>query len=154
MKVEVINPFIQAAREVLESELGADPERGELHVRKSACTTNEVTTVVGVTGQVSGIVLYSMSLATAIGLVSRMMGQEFAEFDALAQSGIGELGNVITGRAGVLLSEAGYPSNITPPALVIGEGTMITTLDLNRLVFPLQTDVGALEVQVVLKAAA
>jgi hypothetical protein len=31
---------------------------------------------------------------------------------------------------------------------------MITTLDLNRLVFPLQTDVGALEVQLVLKAVA
>ena len=154
MKVEIINPFIQAAREVLETELGADPDRGDLHVQKSACTTNEVTTVVGITGQVSGIVLYSMSLATAIGIVSKMMGQEFAEFDELAQSGIGELGNVITGRAGVLLSDAGYQTNITPPALVIGKGTMITTLDLNRLVFPLQTDVGPLEVQVVLKAAA
>jgi chemotaxis protein CheX len=153
VKVEIINPFIQAATEVLETELGAEALRGALHVRKSACTTNEVTTLVGVTGQVSGIVLYSMSLATAIGLVSRMMGQEFTEFDALAQSGIGELGNVITGRAGVLLSQAGYQSNITPPALVIGEGTMITTLDLNRLVFPLETDVGPLEVQVVLKVA-
>ena len=154
MKVEIINPFIQAAREVLETELGAEPERGDLHVQKSAFTTDEVTTVVGITGQVSGIVLYSMSLVTAIGLVSRMMGQGFTEFDALAQSGIGELGNVITGRAGVLLSDAGYQTNITPPALVIGKGTMITTLDLNRIVFPLQTDLGPLEVQVVLKAAA
>ncbi|MBV8718679.1 MAG: chemotaxis protein CheX [Chloroflexi bacterium] len=94
-----------------------------------------------------------MSQETALGIVSRMMGQQFEEFDALAQSGIGEVGNVITGRAGVLLSEAGYPSNITPPALVVGKGTMVTTLDLNRLVFPLETDVGALEVQVVLKAA-
>jgi chemotaxis protein CheX len=154
VKVEIINPFIQAAHEVLETELGADPERGDLHVRKSACTTHEVTTVVGVTGQVSGIVLYSMSLDTAIGLVSRMMGKEFTEFDAMAQSGIGELGNVITGRAGVLLSDAGYQTNITPPALVIGEGTMITTLDLNRLVFPLQTDVGEVEIQLVLQPAA
>ena len=95
-----------------------------------------------------------MSLDTAIGLVSRIMGKEFTEFDAMAQSGIGELGNVITGRAGVLLSDAGYQTNITPPALVIGKGTMITTLDLNRLVFPLQTDVGEVEIQVVLKPAA
>ena len=82
------------------------------------------------------------------------MGQEFKEFDALAQSGIGELGNVITGRAGVLLAQAGYPSNITPPALVIGKGSMITTLDLIRLVLPLETNVGSLEIQVVLKKAA
>ena len=153
MKVECINPFIQAAREVLESELGGDAERGNLRLQKSAFTTDEVTAVVGVNGTVSGVVLYSMSESTAIGIVSRVMGQQFAELDELAQSGIGELGNVITGRAGVLLSEAGYPSNITPPALVIGKGTMVTTLDLNRLVFPLETELGSLEVQIVLKAA-
>ena len=153
MKVEFVNPFIEAACEVLESELGGEAQRGEVRLQKSAITTDEVTALVGVTGTVSGLVLYSMSLATAVALASRMMGQEFQEVDALAQSGIGELGNVITGRAGVLLSEAGYPSNITPPALVVGRGTMVTTLDLNRLVFTLQTEVGDLEVQLVLRAA-
>jgi chemotaxis protein CheX len=153
VKVEFVNPFIQAAREVLESELGGEVQRGNLRLQKSAFTTDEITALVGVTGKVSGMVLYSMSQETALGLVSRMMGQQFDEFDALAQSGIGEVGNVITGRAGVLLSEAGFPSNITPPALVVGKGTMVTTLDLNRLVFPLETEVGNLEVQVVLKAA-
>jgi chemotaxis protein CheX len=153
VKVEFVNPFIEAAREVLESELGTVPRRGNLRLQKSATTTDQITALVGVTGKVSGMVLYSMSQETALGIVSRMMGQPFEEFDALAQSGIGELGNVITGRAGVLLSNAGYPSNITPPALVVGKGTLITTLDLNRLVFPLETEVGELEVQVVLKAA-
>jgi chemotaxis protein CheX len=153
MKVEFVNPFIQAAREVLESELGAEAKRGNLRLQKSAFTTDEITALVGVTGTVSGMVMYSMSEQTALGIVSRMMGQDFDEFDALAQSGIGELGNVITGRAGVLLAEAGYPSNITPPALVVGKGTMVTTLDLNRLIFPLETEAGDLEVQVVLKAA-
>ena len=153
MKVEFVNPFIEAACEVLESELGGEAQRGEVRLQKSAITTDEVTALVGVTGTVIGLVLYSMSLATAVALASRMMGQEFQELDALAQSGIGELGNVITGRAGVLLSEAGYPSNITPPALIVGRGTMVTTLDLNRLVFTLQTEVGDLEVQLVLRAA-
>src|SRR5579864_1195144 len=153
MKVEFINPFIQAATEVLETELGGETTRGELRLVKTAVTSDEVTALVGVTGSVRGLVLYSMNEATALGIVSRVMGQEFSEFDALAQSGIGELGNVITGRAGVLLSMAGYASNITPPALVIGKGTLVTTLDLNRLVLPLETEVGSLEVQVVLKAA-
>ncbi len=151
MKVEFVNPFLEAASEVLDSELGGEARRGTLRLQKTAVTTDEVTAVVGVTGTLQGLVLYSMSQATALRIVSRVMGQEFEAFDAVAQSGIGELGNVITGRAGVLLSEAGYPSNISPPALVIGEGTMITTLDLVRLVMPLETDLGHLEIQVVLK---
>jgi len=154
MKVEFVNPFLEAASEVLDAELGGEALRGPLRLQKTAVTTDEVTAVVGVTGTLQGLVLYSMSQATALRIVSRVMGQEFDEFDAVAQSGIGELGNVITGRASVLLSEAGYPSNITPPALVIGEGTMITTLDLVRLVMPLETDVGPLEIQVVLRAVA
>ncbi len=154
MKVEFVNPFLEAASEVLDSELGGEALRGTLRLQKTAVTTDEVTAVVGVTGTLQGLVLYSMSQATALRIVSRVMGQEFEEFDAIAQSGIGELGNVITGRAGVLLSEAGYPSNITPPALVLGEGTMITALDLVRLVMPLETDLGHLEIQVVLKAVA
>jgi chemotaxis protein CheX len=152
MKVEFVNPFVQAATEVLEAELRGEAKRGTLRLAKTAVTTDEVTAVVGVTGTLNGLVMYSMSEATALGIVSRVMGQDFTDFDALAQSGIGELGNVITGRAGVLLSEAGYPSNISPPSLVIGKGTMLTTLDLVRLVLPLETDVGALEIQVVLKA--
>jgi len=154
MKVEFVNPFLEAASEVLDSELGGEARRGTLRLQKTAVTTDEVTAVVGVTGTLQGLVLYSMSQATALRIVSRVMGQEFEAFDAVAQSGIGELGNVITGRAGVLLSEAGYPSNISPPALVIGEGTMITTLDLVRLVMPLETDLGHLEIQVVLKTIA
>ena len=154
MKVEFVNPFIQAATEVLESELGGESQRGELRLQKSAVTTDEVTAIVCVTGTVAGLVLYSMNETTALAIVSRTMNQDFREFDALAQSGIGELGNVITGRAGVLLSQAGYPSNMTPPAVVVGKGTMVTTLDLSRLVLPLETAVGSLEVQIVLRAAA
>ena len=153
MKVEFVNPFIQAASEVLETELGAATARGTLRMEKSAVTTDEITALLGVTGAVAGVVLYSMSEETARGIVSRMLGQEFEQFDELAQSGIGELGNVITGRAGVLLADAGFPSNITPPALVVGKNTMVTTLDLNRLVFPLDTEAGQLEIQVVLREA-
>jgi chemotaxis protein CheX len=154
VKVAFVNPFLQAATEVLESELGGESERGELRLHRSAVTTDEVTAIVGVTGTLMGLVLYSMNEATARAILSRTMRQDFSEFDALAQSGIGELGNVITGRAGVLLSEAGYPSNITPPAVVVGTGTMVTTLELNRLVLPLHTGVGNLEIQIVLRAAA
>jgi chemotaxis protein CheX len=151
VKVAFVNPFIDAAREVLEAELGGEATRGEIRIQRTAYTTDEVTALLGVAGAVAGVVLYSMSEETARGMVGRMLGHACTEFDALAQSGIGELGNVITGRAGVLLAEAGYASNITPPALVMGKHTMVTTLDLNRLVFPLQTDLGTIEIQVVLK---
>jgi chemotaxis protein CheX len=151
MRAEVINPFLRAASEVLESELGAAPSRGQIGLHRSAYTSAEVTAVVAVTGQVAGLVLFTMAEATARAVVSKMMGQDFPEFDALAQSGIAEIGNVITGRATVLLSEAGFTSDLAPPMLMIGRGTMISTLDVQRLVIPMETEFGKIEVQVALK---
>ena len=151
MRAEFINPFLQAAGEVLESELGTPPQRGSIGLQRSPYTSDEVTAVVAVTGDVAGMVLFAMSLDTARGVVSKMMGQEFEEFDALAQSGIAEIGNVITGRAAVLLSEAGFPSDLAPPMLLIGRGTMISTLDVQRLVIPMETEFGSIEIQAALK---
>jgi chemotaxis protein CheX len=151
MRAEIINPFLQAASEVLESELGSPPQRGAIGLQRSAYTSDEVTAVVAVTGEVAGIVLFAMTETTARALVSKMMGQDFPEFDALAQSGIAEIGNVITGRAAVLLSEAGFASDLAPPMLIVGCGSMISTLDVQRLVIPMVTEFGEIEIQVALK---
>jgi chemotaxis protein CheX len=151
MRAEFINPFLQAATEVLESELGSPPVRGNIGLQRSAYTSDEVTAVVAVTGEVAGIVLFAMAETTARAIVSKMLGQDFPELDALAQSGIAEIGNVITGRAAVLLSEAGFPSDLAPPMLLIGRGTMISTLDVQRLVIPMETEFGNIEIQAALK---
>jgi chemotaxis protein CheX len=153
MRAEFINPFLQAATEVLESELGSKPTRGSVGLQRSAYTSDDVTAVVAVTGDVAGMVMFAMMEETARAMVSRMMGQDFPEFDALAQSGIAEIGNVITGRAAILLAEAGFPSDLAPPMLLVGRGTMISTLDVQRLVIPLETDLGKIEIQVALKLA-
>jgi chemotaxis protein CheX len=92
-----------------------------------------------------------MTEEVARAMVSKIMGQDFPTFDALAQSGIAEIGNVITGRAAVLLAEAGFPSELAPPMLIVGRDTMISTLDVQRLVIPMETELGNIEVQVALK---
>ncbi len=151
MRAEIINPFLQAASEVLESELGSPPQGGAIGLQRSAYTSDEVTAVVAVTGDVAGMVIFAMAESTARAMVSKMMGRDFPDLDALAQSGIAEIGNVITGRAAVLLSEAGFASDLAPPMLIVGRGTTISTLDVQRLVIPMETEFGKIEIQVALK---
>lgn len=151
MNVNFLNPFVEAAYQVLEVEAGVKAERGELAVERSACTSNDVTVMISMVGQVRGIVLYSISEHTGIQIVSKIMGQPFAEFDQLAQSGIAELGNVITGQASRRLAEAGFQADILPPTLVMGKGTLISTLDFQRLVVPLRTPLGDLLINLALR---
>ena len=65
MRAEIINPFLRAASEVLESELGSQPQRGAIGLQRWAYISNEVTAVVAVTGEVAGMVLFAMTESTA-----------------------------------------------------------------------------------------
>lgn len=149
--VKFMNPFVEAASEVLEKEVSITTERGALSLQKSAITSDEITVLLSLVGQVQGVVLYGLSKATGINLVSKMLGQEFTEFDNLAQSGIAELGNVITGRATVKLSKEGFDAEISPPTLIQGEGIQISTLDFPRVVVPLKTELGEITVHLALR---
>ena len=151
MKVEFINPFVKAAIDVLKSEIGSEVGRGRLRVEATQTSNHDVNVMIGVTGAAQGIVLYSMSSETARGIVGQMMGQPFEEFDSLAQSGIAEMGNVITGLASRGLSESGFVCNITPPTLITGLNTHIGTLDIPRLALPLTTICGEIEIHLALR---
>lgn len=154
MNVKFLNPFIEAALEVLQAESQLEMQRGELKLEKEHYVTDDVTVIISLVGQIEGNVFYSMSEKMALNLVSRMMGEPVDEFTALAQSGVAELGNVITGRASVKLSQAGFLSTISPPTLLRGKGAVISTLDYARLVVPLHCDPGSLVIHLALREAA
>ena len=152
MKIEFLNPFILAAAEVLEKEVQAKVTRGDVALRKGMYISNDVTALISLVGQVEGPVLYGMSYDTAKRLVSQMMdGQPFEHFDELAQSGIAELANVITGLSSTRLARAGYSSVISVPMLIIGKGAHISTLKTGRLMVPLRTQFGVFDLELALK---
>jgi chemotaxis protein CheX len=144
MNVKFLNPFLEAAADVLQAEANLSSNRGNLSLQKSSLTGSEVTVLISIIGQIQGVVLYGMSTPTSLAIVSRIVDQQFDELNGLAQSGIAELGNVISGKATINLSNSGYQTTISPPTLIIGRGAKISTLDFSRIVVPLETKVGPL----------
>lgn len=151
MNVKLLNPFIQAAVEVLKVEVGTDVSRGEISLQNSSLTSDDITVLINLVGEVYGVVMYGMQMSTGLSIVSGIMGQRFGEFNSLAQSGVAELGNVISGRATIRFSEAGYQSNISTPTVLIGSGIQISTLDFPRIVVPLETQFGCFTAHLALK---
>ncbi len=151
MDVKFLNPFIQAAVEVLKTEVDADAVRKEVTMHKSSLTSDDITVLINLVGDVYGVVMYGMSTVTCLNLVSKIMGQEFTEFNTLAQSGVAELGNVISGQATIRFSESGFKSNISTPTVLNGNGVEISTLDFPRVVVPLETQFGMVTVHLALR---
>ncbi|HEY7065180.1 MAG TPA: chemotaxis protein CheX [Chloroflexota bacterium] len=150
-RAEHLEPFLTGAREVLETDPGGTVERGALRLEAGSHTTQDVTAIVAITGALTGLAVYGMSRATALALVGQLMGEPVAELDDVALSGIGELGNVITGRAATLLAKQGIVAEITPPVLLVGVGSRVSTAGIRRLVVPLVASVGTLEAQLAIK---
>ena len=151
MNVKFLNPFVEAAYEVLKTETGHEIDRGDLKLENGSYITDDVTVILSLVGAVEGTVFYSMSNATAVKIGSIMLGETFDKLDYLVQSGIAELGNVITGRASMKLADLGYESTISPPALIIGRGAAISTLDFPRLVVPLVSQAGEMVIHLALR---
>jgi len=151
MNVKFLNPFVIAAHDILSLEMRETIERGELRLENGSYVTDDATVIISLVGAVDGTVFYSMSKESAIRFASALMGERFDVMDELVQSGIAELGNVITGQASMRLADAGYESNISTPSLIIGKGASISTLEYPRLVVPLTTSIGSLTIHLSLR---
>lgn len=151
MKVKFLNPFVDAACEILKVEIHETVERGELRLENGLYVTDDVTVILALVGTVAGTVFYSLSKESAVRFVSASMGGTFDGLDKLAQSGIAELGNVITGRASMKLAEAGFDADISTPSLIMGKGATISTLDCPRLIVPLHTTLGSMYIHLALR---
>jgi chemotaxis protein CheX len=154
MKVEFINPFVSASFSVLTAVLGSEPTKGKISLRPAHLPSGECSIITGVTGMVSGQVVYGMSMETAYRLASAMIGMPVTEFDQLAASAISELGNMITGNSMSLLAQAGYICDITPPTIIRGKSMRISTVDIHALMIPMITSYGEIEIALSLRGQA
>ncbi|GAP07888.1 MAG TPA: chemotaxis protein CheX [Anaerolinea thermolimosa] len=151
MNVKFLNPFVEAAYEVLTAETRQEVTRGDLKLENGTYLTDDLTVILSLVGAVEGTVFYSMSAATGAKLATILMGEKFDAVQGLAQSGVAEIGNVITGRASMKLSEAGFETTISPPTLLLGKGASISTLDVPRLIVPLMTVAGPVLIHLALR---
>jgi chemotaxis protein CheX len=150
MNGQLVDPFVRAAVDVLGMETRGPVTPGAPESHCDPHTTDEITAVVGMSGDVRGSMFLSMSTATALATVSAMLGQPMVTFDPLVQSGIAELANVIAGHAASALARAGMPADLTPPLMVLGAGARIQGLDAQRVAITIDTDCGLVHIHVAL----
>ncbi|RRJ61656.1 chemotaxis protein CheX [Paenibacillus oralis] len=151
MKAEVINPFLESARSVIEQVVQISPSTGSMGVKDVIPVQDHIWIQIGMTGHFSGMVVFGLQENVALRIVSAMMGGfVLTEMDEMGQSAISELGNMISGNASTLLSNQGFAVDITPPQ-VIKTGTASGFLPRKALCIPLLMDgIGELDIQVMI----
>lgn len=151
MRVEYINPFVEAAFSVLSEVLETEIERGELYLKSTSQPVLGVATIVGLAGDVEGRVLFDMSQETALAVASAMNGEELASLDELAKATITELSNMITAQAVTKLHDLGFKFDLTPPAIFTGENMEVSDSGVEALIVPIQLTQGRVEINVAIR---
>ena len=151
MRVEYINPFVEAANNILSEVLAGEVNRGDLYLKSTSMPVMGVATLVGLAGDVEGRVLFDMSMDTALKIASKMNGEELTEFDELVKATITEVANMITGQAVTKLHDLGFKFDLTPPSLFTGEKMEVSDHEVEALIVTMLTEQGKIEVNVAIR---
>jgi chemotaxis protein CheX len=154
MRVEYINPFVEAAFSVLKEVMNAEVKRGEIYLKPTTMAIQGVAALVGLAGDVEGRVLFDMSKETALHVAGAMNQEEFTALDELAKATIQELANMITAQAVTKLHDLGFKFDLTPPALFTGENMEVSTNlgEVEALIVPMELgNHGKIEVNVAIR---
>ena len=117
MKMELIQPFINAADAVLAETLQCNTRVGDMSMEEEAYRRKGVAAVVQVYGDIEGRVIFDIDAPTATVIASRLAGEPVQPSDQLVNETVCELANLVIGNAVTSLNDRGFRFKIRPPAM-------------------------------------
>src|SRR6266571_5071552 len=153
MKMELIQPFINAADAVLSQGLQSPLAIGNLSMEEEAYRRKGIAAVVELSGDIEGRIIFDLAPATAAQVASRLAGTELPESDDLVQEAVCELANQVIGNAVATLNDQGFHFRVHPPQLHTSDDDPTSTEDTEALVLCFETASGNVFMNIALRYA-
>jgi chemotaxis protein CheX len=152
INAEYVNPFLEAASAVFKQIVGVELRRGKLTIKDYPEPSHDVAIMIGITGAVSGEVVFSMDQNMVLKIV-KVLAPSIKEEDVKSEYKdiVGELANMITGNAMNLFAYSGKRIEMTTPTVIEGKDFTITMVKQTTLAMALYSPLGQLEMNVALK---
>jgi chemotaxis protein CheX len=150
MKMELIQPFINAADAVLAQGLQAPMSIGSVSMEEEAYRRKGVAALIWVTGDIEGRVIFDLDPPTAVRVASKFAGAELPESDQLVRETVCELANQVTGNAITALNDQGFHFRVHPPVLHTSDGAK-SSEDTEAVVLCFETASGSVFMNIALR---
>ena len=142
MKMDLIQPFINAADAVLAETLDCNTRIGDMTMEENAYRRRGVAAVVAVNGDIEGRVIFDIEPETATKIASKLAGQPVAQSDQIVTETICEMANLVIGNAVTSLNDQGFRFKIHPPDVHKDDLGLKGTEDTEALVMYIETCAG------------
>lgn len=149
MDPSYIKPFVLAIKRVFETMISLPFSLGKPTLKKGSEVPHEISSIIGLSGTVSGSVVISLSQAVAFQLASALLGEEITELNEDCTDAIGEIANIIAGNA-----KTDFPSRdnaISVPSVVVGKHKVTYPSGIPIISIPCATDKGEMIIEIALK---
>ena len=151
MKMELIQPFINAADAVLSQGLKSPMAIDNLSMEEEAYRRKGIAAMVELSGDIEGRIIFDLAPKTAARVASHFAGTELPESDDLVREAVCELANQVIGNAVATLNDQGFHFRVHPPVLHTSEHGAKSTEDTEALVLCFGTSSGNVYMNIALR---
>lgn len=126
LNVEFVNPFIEAALEVLEVMCMTKAEKDFVFVKDDNETLGDISGLISINSeQIVGSMAITFPADVYLKIVSNMLGEEYTEIDEENKDGVAEICNQIFGNAKAKLNQQNIFLDMTIPTVISGNNHTI-----------------------------
>ena len=152
MDVTIINPFINATINILETMAFVKSEAGKPYLKKDTVAQGDVSGIVGFTGEKNGTIAVTFDEPCILKIVSNMFGEEMTEINNEISDAVGELTNMVSGQARKELAEIGKVFQGAIPTVITGKSHKLEAMTKGpKIAIPFKTDFGSFTIEVYLE---
>ncbi len=152
MKLELIQPFINAADAVLAQNLACHTRVSDVTMEREVYRRRGIAACVTMKGDIEGRIVFDLETATAVRIASALAGSELPESDGMVRETICELANQVIGNAVTSLNDQGFHFRVHPPEVHTGETGIGNSEDTEALVMCFDTPSGSVFMNIALRS--
>jgi chemotaxis protein CheX len=142
MRMELIQPFINAADAVFAESLQGPTKIVDLEMDEDAYRRKGVAALIAIKGDIEGRVILDLSPEVAMKVASQLAGSELEASDQVVRETICEMANMVIGNSVTLLNDQGFHFKVFPPEIHMDETGLAGGADTEALVICIETPCG------------
>lgn len=149
MDAKIINPFLEAAINVISTMAMIKPEAGKPFLKKDVTAMGDVSGIIGITGAAQGSMSISFETSCIAAICGNMLGMAVNDINDDVRDAVGEMTNMICGDARRRLESDGISLQSGTPTVVDGKEHSITHIHTGPcLAVPFKTPSGNFVIEV------
>jgi chemotaxis protein CheX len=142
MRMELIQPFINAADAVFAESLQAPTKIVDLEMEEDAYRRKGVAALIAIKGDIEGRVILDLSPEVAVKVASVLAGAEVEASEQVVKETVCEMANMVIGNSVTLLNDQGFHFKVFPPEIHMDEKGLAGSADTEALVICIETQCG------------